>query len=526
MLRPPGDMLGIREGRHVLPNTAGIVRAHFTRIDRLKTRKPRSLARLIGSIAVVLALTLAVVVLTPVVLHQLRARQIRGLYDQLVEQTESREYRRAPDPPGWALELGSAAELYIEALESCPQVASLPSTASTQLNLTRRALNWHALPDQHRSTLAEPGSGPIPEECLQAGVPEGSDDRLVAQLDADVCQLLLDCDESLNKLQAGSRREDTRSPLWLWSDWGIDPAAGGLDQDEGYHLRELGRFLVVRGHIDELRGESGALLNAGAGAIRVGTDLTRGAHHSGQTGGLSLRYHGVSVLVGVVQNPTVSAGTARALRQELSYLNRQPLEPEGSHIADALGFMAASGFTRESDPYPPFMLYASGYASSGRGRFERYRYAGDLFRIWRESLAVQESPYPERQRAYRQIAQDSSGKGVMVEGHAEILGHYDTRITLSNTRLLLLELASAAVQLRLETGTTPTSLEDLLAFDPDLPTTDPLTGDPFEVFPQDDHCIIRSPAAHPARGSETGLDRLPNIDPEERLLLRIPAPPT
>ena len=481
----------------------------------------RTYVRTIVIAFLVLVGAVLAIALTMFVVHRVQVAQIRGLYDEMVAVSEQAEYRRTPDPPGWDLEPGSAAELYEAALASCPQVSALSNTSSVNLNLALRAMHWDSLSVGDRAPLIEPGSVPIHSTCQEAGIPADSLDRIVAQPDIALCQILVDCDEPLALLLAGTRREENRSPAWVWADWGIDPA-GGIDVAHGIQVGSMAKLLVLRGYTAELGSDSGAWLEGSLGAVRFGGDMTRGSGQSGGYLGLRMRHYGARSLQVALEHGVLAVDAAAQLQDELAYINRQPIDHGDMLAHEALIYTVALGFSRSDDPVPPAARYWHGTFIPTAQRALIYVAAGNLMRFWRESLTVQSSPYPARLAVYNRLDDDFGNDPPAVASLPRATAMVDARVTLSNTHLELLELAAAATVMRMETGAAPSSLDDLLAFDADLPTEDLFTGEPYGVAVEDGQCVIRSPAAPPARHAEVGLDKLLNIDPTERLVVEIP----
>lgn len=482
----------------------------------------RTYVRTIVIAFLVLVGAVLAIALTMFVVHRVQVAQIRGLYDEMVAVSEQEEYPRPPDPPGWDLEPGSAADLYKEAVASCPQISTLSNTSAANLRSARMAMLAGPQADADQAPLRGTATGPIPRECIEAGVPENSQDPVVMSLDAALCQVLLDCDEALELLLAGTRRTDTQSPYGVWSDWGVDPTNGiDVAHGIGFHLKL--KLLVLRGYIAELRGERGALVDASLGAVRLGGDLSRGADYYGGLTGCAMQYHGASTIAVLLRDGMLDPATATRLQRELAYINRQPIDQGDPLAGEVMTSIAMFGYTRDDDPIPPKARATVVYSSSAQAQLDRFLMAGDLCRIWRDALSAREDPYPVRLAVYSRLEEESITGYPAMSGLARFPAQLDAKVTLSNTHLELLELAAAATVMRMETGAAPSSLDDLLAFNADLPTVDLFTGEPYEVAIEGDLCVIQSPAATAARHAEVGLDRVLNIDPTERLVVKTPS---
>lgn len=486
----------------------------------MTTRAARSYVRTLLVAALVPAVGLVLIAVTAFVVHRVQLARMRALYDELVATNESWEYPRAPDPPGWELEPGSAAELYEAALEACPQAASSAST-NQDLNRALRAMAWDTLSPEGRTDLAVPGARPVPAACVEAGVPGNSVDPVLAQLSATDCQLLVECAPAVELLLSGSRSQDARSPGWVWSDWDVDVVTG---IEKNMRSIWLGKLAVLHGYVAERGGARGAWAAASMGAIRQGGDMSRGAGYMPGMLSCSMRETGADSVRSMLRRGIPGAEEAERLRRELAYVNRQPLDHGQLFEGDVLMGIGLMGYPRDGDPLPPASRSMRDLGPiSWRDRLYMAMGTGSLHRAWRELLAAQDLSYLQRLAAYDRI-DDAVGRGaVAVQGYSYVVGGIDAQITGSNTYLELLELAAAATAVRERTGSAPPSLRALLALDGDLPAEDRFTGEPYQVLLEGDLCVIRSPAAAAERKADVGFDRLPNFHPGDRLSVEIPA---
>lgn len=489
----------------------------------MTTRATRSYVRTLLVAALVPAVGLVLIAVTAFVVHRIQLARMRALYDELVATTEAWDFPRAPDPPGWPLEPGAAAELYEAALEACPQAASSRSTHQ-DLNRALRAMEWDTLDAASRADLMAPGAQPLPTTCVEAGVPEGSSDPVAAQLSAYNCQLLMDCGEAVDQFLAGSRREDARSPGWVWSDWDVYAATGiGKNIQTGW----FAKFAIIRGYVAEVGGTEGAWMDASLAAIRHAGDMSRGAAYMPGIVSCSTRDYSADSVRIRLERGSLDAGEADRLRQELAYVNRQPLDHGQMLAGDVVIGIGMLGYARDHDPLPPAAVSLLGPDEPGwRDRIQFVLSSAPLHRSWRDVLSVQGKPYPERLATYDLIDDQLGHSTFAVAGYFRAVGAYDAKVALSNTYMELLELGAAATEIRERTGAAPRSLDSLLAVHGDLPSVDRLTGEPYQVLLEGDLCVIRSPAAAAERQADVGFDRLPNFQPGDRLVVEIPAKAT
>jgi len=489
----------------------------------LATSPARAFARTVVVVAAVLAACLVSIALTWVVYSQLQLILMRGLYDELVAETEAAEYRRSPDPPGWELQPGSAAELYQQAVETCPPGQRLASLNVQDLNRTLRAMRWDQLPAERRRDLTAPGSQPLPHECVQAGVPADVLDPALAQLTRDECQALLDCETAFDLLLEGSRRQDTLSPRSIWSSWGTNEV-DGFDLELQIGVMLLTKLWLVHGHVQQVSGVRQGWIDASCGVLRFSGDETRGAGYLPGLISLSQRQAAAEFLWALLERADLDAADSRQLARELSYINSQPLDHGDMLRGDVVTGIAMMGWTRDGDPVPPSVRGSMALGPVTLRERLMLTWGMNVTRkTWRGALDQQDLAYPERLAAYDRMNEDQGSFPAQLQGIAHVYAGTDARIALSNTYLELLELAAAASAVRGETGVAPGSLDALLSHHPDLPQVDRFTGDSYEIALDGDRCVIASPAAHPSRREEAGFDRLPNVDPDQRLVLTIPA---
>lgn len=425
-------------------------------------------------------------------------RQMLEQYVVIAEISQSRTYSRDPKTPGWALEPGDAADLYQEAWGAC-DLENPPSDVRDSLSDALSA--YTGAPTRTPGTairpLQEPGSHPVWEPCRNAGVPDVPDDPLVSQLTPDACDAYAACWPALELVRRGSRRTGTASPVHLWSSW-------SSQHESGYRslipFMQLAKMELLAGYVAGLHGDAWAPAESSLTVLRFGHDLGQGAGLVGTMVGVVNQNSAADVLATLLAADALPAAERERLARELNYVNRHHFSiaeaVEGEFLA--LGALWVHGETT----VPPSALLPVDQGDVFE-RMQMARWAEEQLKLADELLPILETPFPERIAAYDAMIEGADDAWMFPDYTA-----YDVRITATRTRLLMLEIAAADGAFRAGQGRAPADLDELAATYPDLPRTDPLTGDSFVLETVGGRRILRSQALG-ADGDPARLERIP-----------------
>lgn len=194
-------------------------------------------------------------------------RKLIAQYEEISEQSRTRRYSRAPDPPGWSLEQGSAAALYQEAWGAC-DMDGTPRDVKLSFSDALRAYTGDPTPGQgdSKSPLIETGSHPVWGQCRNAGIPDLEDDAVITQLTPEACDHYAACWPVLELVRRGSRRSDTTSPVHLWSSWSA--VDGGPDYRSLVPFVELSKIELLAGYMAGLHGDPWAPAQSACTVLR------------------------------------------------------------------------------------------------------------------------------------------------------------------------------------------------------------------------------------------------------------------
>ena len=474
----------------------------------------RSRWRTLLTVLLVLAAVPVLVVGAVVVLHKVQQARLRALYAEVAEESLAREYRRAPDPPGWELVEGSAAEQYREAWEGCP-TGRLTGPERIGINQPIHALRGEAM---------TPGIGhpmnpisALPPDCEFLGVVEP--DLALSQLQPGVCRLLEDCDAALDLIVGGSRRVDNTSPMSIWSPWSLDDS--GTDDPNAIRFTYMAKLLTLRGHTVRLAGDREGWFADTFAAFRMLWDLPRGAGVMGLLG-----FSSQNMLANTIEATLWDGGLSQAeverIYRELDYLLSQPVD-YGETTEDMVLVDMDWWIDTVDLPTPARQKHRDKRGFGWRRGLAAATYTGEMLRAWSDIWDVQASSWPDRLSVYDRIHAEWPTRprtGLTIYSPFETTLLFDLRIVLAETRLRLLQLAAADTALRLAGSPAPTTIEDLKAFDPDIPLLDPLSNEPFVLEVIDGRRVLRTAAVDDRE--RTGFDRLRNFDPEPYLVLELP----
>ena len=325
----------------------------------------------------------------------------------------------------------------------------------------------------------------------------------------------------MDRVIEGSRREDTQSPFTIWSNDALDGYT--LDGEDLDRARQLGRLMVVRAHISRLNGEGGAAIDDETAVLRFAQDLHQGAVLWGTLAASGPWRSGWNAVAGLLERGPLTADEADRLHREIAH-SRRDVVTIGDILEDE--FVESAWMLDHDDlPRPP---RACGLVSPDLPLLDRIwaaRHLGTYMRTYREIWQVQELPFPQRLAIYERMEADwpapPSMPGVQQSAfYAHTL--FAIRLAMRESQRALLQVGAAWTVVRLRSGVPPDDLEMLLDYDAAVPIVDPMTHEPFELLIDGDVAILRSVAAAPTRRPEFGVDRILNIDPIEKLSLRLP----
>ncbi len=471
---------------------------------------------------VLIALVLACIPLGVVVAilgsFEVQQRRLVRLYEDTAARSQQRTYTRAADTPGWSLLPGAAADDYIAAYEGCG-IDWAKRGSRMALGNAVEALRWQTMPLEYLDGHEVPGTAPIPPECVEIGVPTDHEDPVVAQLTAELCLEMRDCAEAMDLLERGSRREQTTSPITIWSEWAVAP--DGNDYRMVGDFLQLARMDLVRANIAVVNGAPVRdELRAALGVLRFGSDLGQGSGLLGLAFSVVIQRAGFSAIAAHIEADTLTADDAAWLYTELAYVNRHPVDYTLALEADFVELFGGLILQNEDVVRPATAATWASEQLSGYERLLCRLQAGDMLRYWRGLLAMHGLTHPDRMTRQRDLFADAQTSAYLDSTIGASYEAFDVRATLTRSSLLLLQLAAAEAAVRLQTGLPPSTLDEILAVHPDAPITDPLTDEPYELITIDGQRLLRSPVLHPRRLADSGI--VDNWDPELWLTIELP----
>jgi hypothetical protein len=453
--------------------------------------------------------------------HKVNRHRLRAMYVDMAEQSQAREYCRAPDPPGWTLQPGSAAELYQEAAELCDPGAlngddrmSLIAAQRLGLGLPPGYEEWPPLSDVDAKVLDE--------ACSTLGV--STDDPMMQYLLPSTCDWLASCLRGSRPMRAGSRRVDTVSPLSIWSPWTL--AEDGIASRRQTRFMKLAAAMIIEGQIAATNGDRGRRLENALALMRAGQDMSRGGGIQGISACFFLQGDGQRVLAALLRQGDVPPQEADRLYQELAYINAQPPSFAEAH-QDTFVEVMSRVFDGAGLPGPQTARQWQAWPMTREDRVAVALLTGRLLRDWPAVWAAAETPYPRRIQAFHEIDvgwphPSFTDTRWLAPADYSVFA-FDRRLAFRQSSLHLLQLAMAFVAHSADIGAPPRSLEELRAFDLDVPLIDPLSDEPYEMVHEDGAHVLRSPALDPTRHADFALDTFHNITFEDHLSLTLPA---
>ena len=443
-----------------------------------------------------------------------RRQDLVQLYEEVAQEHRAAAFPRDEATPGWALESGAAAEPYRRAWDAC-ELEGWPESTAETLRRTRLALFEPELLalDAPELPLFEPGERVVPPACVALGVPEGTGDLLLSQLDEDLCERLAACLPALRLVDAGSRRADTTSPMQIWSDFAT--VAPGQSRSFVPFLR-LGQLRLLEGYLAGADGDREAHLDAIFAAMRMGQDVSRGSGLIGAMVGVAILDRASRDLEWLLLRDQLSTDQARRARFELEYINRQPLDVAGALQAEFLN-LSGMWFEPGEVALPPTSIPLDTASWSLGDRLSTRLASRALARSWRDLLEIQGLAYFDRARQYPRIEQRTRASDNPLIGLQPDYSRFDARITAASARLVLLQVAFHDVLFRRERGRLPGSGEELAG----SAALDPLSGEPFEMERLGEQRFLSSPARWSA--ARLGLDDITHqIRPDVYLRVQLP----
>ncbi len=409
-------------------------------------------------------------------------------YDRTAASHMARTYPRPPDPPGWALEPGVAKRDEQRAWELADEM-DLRGPIVDDITAARMALQPETCPVPDPVQLAEPGSRTVPEPCLAMGFPDEPGDRMLAQLNRDLCVALSEARPALEALRAGSRRSDALGPMDIWDAWTAPSPGVGRDMRP---LLTLSQLAVIHAALQRYRGDDALAARDLACLLRAGQDLGRGGDALAWGMGTVMQQHALDAIHVMLIDPALDEDVAAILLGELVYADR--LEPDLAALAE-VDYLCVAGLYLGSDrvAVPPGTAWPN---PSGMGTVERLTGMGLLgdFEAHDERIAAAaELPFPERVEAYARAEAALADAHRLAQATASTPQRFDARQALARSHLRVLALAAADLEFQRATGRAPSSLEELAARTPGLSLTDPLTDRPFVLEVDGGRRAVSSP---------------------------------
>ena len=395
---------------------------------------------------------------------------------------------------GWALVPGEAASDYRRAHEACDLHTKEEPGLEADIQLVVAAL-------LSKPTKASMSPWTPPPACGKLGLLSEHRGQVTRRLSDRLCQRIERCEVAIALVQSGSRRAQPTSPLSVLSDWAMESHVKGRNMRPFLVLMKLA---LIHNHLDNL-GSAEKQLEGLMGLLRFATDLASGARLHPTVEAAKMLRLGTSALERLIEANLDDTNFIQRARQALGDLNRRPISFRASLDAEYLATLPlwtmSQGLQR-----PPAALSPPE--------------AGDFFeRIFvKNALKTQASlltDYMEasgrsdvhRSQRYKELHElQRKHSNTLVRMATIDYGHYDAPISMAATRLLLLELGTAALVYRSQRGRLPDSLvllRPLLGLDK-LPR-DPLVGAAFEMEHTTDGVRIYSRGLDPENSRALGI---------------------
>jgi len=437
-----------------------------------------------------------------------RSAELRRHFGAEAEASQGRTYSRSAGAD-WAMEQGAAAALYEQAWDEC---GDWPEAAEVSLRQVRRALAGSQ--GLAGSNLRPPGAREIPQACVDAGLSAENEDLVLAQLDEELCALLVSCAPALDHVRHGTTRADTASPVGIWSEFVL------LDDGTPRPLApamQIGQLMLLQAHVAGAAGDRTAQLDGLFAVMRLGHDMAQGSAMVGAMVGIALQDRASVDLLWLLGRDELTDEQAAHAARELEHLLAHPISVEHA-VRDEL--LVTTAMWARPDQAPVTALEVRGATWTLVDRIVIGLATADLLEMWQELIAIQDLPYPERARAYPRLQQKAAA-GSIAAVQPEV-GAFDARITASRTRLQLLATALADLRFQLAHDRVPASLDELESLVPAPPQTDPLTGGELVLEDRGDDRFLSSSALRARSRASLGLEEIAGgIHPETYLEMRL-----
>ncbi len=442
-------------------------------------------------------------------------RDLIARCNQVSAEFEGREYTRDPDTPGFEMLPGNSADAYWEANDLYPKLAKHQSDPLRMMGSP--ATGW---PDAGEGV--EPGAadaGPsIPQACVDAGVPDLPDDPVVAALDAGGCLHLRNTRPAVALVEEGSRRAGTRSMFSLWDDrFTFHEDFSGFFS-KTLHSYGLVRALYFEAYLAGLRGDHERQVHLWGVALRYGADMMQGAGVMGALAGLSYQDSVARAIESALLADALEQAPLEQLYADLAYVNRHGPDLYALYASEYLTL--AAYWLEEDEARLPRggLLFEEDRPTQWDKATSELDVSGTCV-VGDALLALADVEYTDRLEAYAQAPLSETYDSPSLGATYATL---DARLTAHHSGMLALQIGVADALYRRENGTAPPSLEALAAAYPDLPVTDPLTGEPFRLVHDGEGRAVISEAVAPELQEALGLQMLTVAPNEETFRIELP----
>jgi len=441
-------------------------------------------------------------------------------YNTLSASVENRTYTRDPETPGWALEEGAAAPLYREAYDACG-VGNIGDLHDPIIRTVHAQMPESWQPAKHVD-LYEVGTRDLPAECVAAGVPAGYDDRVVSQLEPELCDLLVECRPALELVRRGTRMSDTRSPIDVWSAWALE-APGEPRGCYPYHI--LVRLELLDGHLAAIGEDRAERLASLFVVMRFWSDISNGTHWIVAKQGTQAQRRAGGVLQGIVLDPALAPADAETIYRELTYVLRHPVDLQQALEVAQLG---STFFYYPVDRLripPGAQSIDPSKVNPVETEILGQAVRDDLLPHWQRTQELLSMPYPQRLEGYErneQLMQDAHPLAKITSSMSP--RSWDSHITYTQAYMRLLQIATADALYCSRYSHPPQTLEALATEFDDLQILDPLTDEPYILESSESGRVLRSAALDGDRFLDLRLEHINKTQRiEDHLRLELPA---
>ena len=392
-------------------------------------------------------------------------------FNALADEHATRAWERpTPTPAGWEASPGSAAVDYRRAVERCVEPSALPDGWRVSIRQTILGV-----PEDQRFT-PPPERREAASTCEQLGA--ASDDPVTPYLDEPTCRWLVACQGSVDLVLTGSRRENARSPWWIWDPRNED--LGPLPSTA--YLPLLDALIIDAGRLGA-QGDRQGQLDRLAAAARMGQDLGRGSFLLGVMVGHAHTGLALDHLQALVRDDALSEVELERLDDELRYLDRSGAHPAASLEAEFLTMLPNVARDPELRAPPASRGFDLQVRHNLVQRLLLKSTVDDVGGLFLQVIEVARTEPELRQRvalytaAYAKI--NASLNPMTRQLGSSSLDNYDVKMVASHAQINLLRWAVAARLHHRRRGAWPTSADDLQQGGA-LPD-DPLMSGPFRL---------------------------------------------